>query len=492
MGRGGFWGGSDVVLLILIGLARLPQYAVACVRTASALRGPESAAAWPRVEGLLAVLLAAWTLVPVLARGVDPNGPGISPGRMKRFPLPHFRLLLLGPESTLVHPVYWMLLIASAFAILPLLAGGRPVMGLLTGLLYVTLCVLSPWAVWTTAVVVFTLPRRWLFLVIGLAVAALTVTLVDLGRLVSSQGAEALKPLLGRFLAILPGGWAVRAVRSDAGAVWLLPLAGLGALALVSAAACMTRLIHHPEGSQGGKLRRLSGLTGWPGIRGARSVLVAKEMLFLSRTFDLWIGLAISVAATIYLIAVPHPELWPALAGLFAIGINMQGFSLNSFGLDRGGVDRYRMSPLVGKEILLTKNLALFVVSFGTMAPVVLAALLRFGPAFAAAAVTGAAGSLLLSAAWGNVISVERPSPRNFFGMESEQSGGIVGSVGSLVIWLVPLLIALASFRAGTATVFLLNSIYAALAWLPYRSAQGWAGQVFDRNSEVMRSRLSE
>jgi hypothetical protein len=154
-------------------------------------------------------------------------------------------------------------------------------------------------------------------------------------------------------------------------------------------------------------------------------------------------------------------------------------------------VDRYRLLPLDGGRILESRNTAWLLVAAATLLPVGLAAFVRFGFLTGLAIAAGAAGALFGNAAWGNLVSVRRPSPRPFFSMESsDQAGGIVGAVISLAFWILPLLLTLFALQSGLPAVVVVNILWAALAGAAWRLLLKPSGTAFEREAETMRARL--
>ena len=69
----------------------------------------------------------------------------------------------------------------------------------------------------------------------------------------------------------------------------------------------------------------------------------------------------LALAATVVLLAWPGAPRWGASVGIFAAISAEIAISMNAFGLDGRAADRYRLLPLSGRDVLLSKNAAFFV-----------------------------------------------------------------------------------------------------------------------------------
>ncbi|HSK41601.1 MAG TPA: hypothetical protein VK943_17680, partial [Arenibaculum sp.] len=460
--HGGLWRGGDVLIVTIGGLIKLPDFARGCLVAADRVR-TGAVDGWPRVEMLLAILLLAWIVLPVLVRSVDPAGPGLSPVRMRRYPYSVARLLLVGATGALVQPIYWLLLAASAMVFVPLLSRDAPVPGFVAGVFHLGFCAVAPWIVWLSALAVLSLPRRWLLLLAALALLAGTILYRLNSARIAGIGAADVVEFLRRLTGWLPGHWVARAAAGDgwllhAGALLLVAVFGFGLAAVL-----LARVLNHPGSTDSAKrtLRRPAPAP-WPGLDPSGRALLSREILYTAGTLDFWIGLAIGFGIDLYIVLATEPPAWVLLVGLVAIALSQLPAALNSFGLDGRAIDRFRLLPVTGREILVAKNRAYFVMTLVQIVPLLLVSLLRIDAGIVAAAMAGTFGALLLTATWGNLISVQHPAPRPFVSLDSsEVTGGIIGTAVSLVIWLIPLVLTLFTLTAGLKFIILEHVVFA-------------------------------
>jgi len=165
---------------------------------------------------------------------------------------------------------------------------------------------------------------------------------------------------------------------------------------------------------------------------------------------------------------------------------------MNCFGLDRRAVDRYRLLPLSGRDVLLSKNLAYAMITAVQVGPLILAGAYRFGLVVGLAALCGAAAYWLLLVIWGNWVSVRHPAPREFFNFDNrEQAGGILSQLYALAVEGALILVALIGYRAGPWILLAVQVILLALCAALYRARLARTGRLFEESAELMRERLA-
>jgi hypothetical protein len=304
-------------------------------------------------RGLTAIFLT-WILLPILVREMHVFQRGVSAGRIFRLPFSRTELLAAQVLGSFVHPVVAGLLALSCFVL--------ETVGFAAGILFVIACVtLSSSASVVLAASVRT--RSGLFF----AVAAL------LG--VAAVGSRWLPPQLA-------------APASGGDRISLALLFAWSIAAIAAARGHLGTLLGEP-GAVRSRARSTRTLRDLPGVPRPIGIAAAKELRHLGRTADAFLaaGIALAGAAWVLIAEEPAPGLFAAVPVLVVLA--QAGAPLNAFGLDRGGIDRYRLLPLRGSEVVASKNLA-----FGTLlliqsSPLVVTSAWRFGLLEATALVVG-------------------------------------------------------------------------------------------------------
>ncbi len=99
----------------------------------------------------------------------------------------------------------------------------------------------------------------------------------------------------------------------------------------------------------------------------------------------------------------------------------------------------------------------------------------------------------LVTAAGGNMASINSPAPRAFFNFDSkEQAGGGLALFLATVVWLVPAGVFFGLVWIGMWAVALGMAVLLGIALLIYRAWLERESQVFERAAETMRERLSK
>jgi hypothetical protein len=262
----------------------------------------------------------------------------------------------------------------------------------------------------------------------------------------------------------------------------------------VAVAGCrwgLRRALTHPAtgGSRPGSRRR--GIRTIPGLPAALGAATLKECRYLSRTLDMILGTLFAWGAAVWLLLQSEPNALALLAGIGAL-VSETAMPMNAFGLDRGAVDRYRILPLSGREVLLSKNLAFFIVAAIQVVPLCIAAAFAFGPAESLACLFGFATFALALLMLGNGLSVSEPMPREFFNFDSkEQTGGILGLLYAMLIWVVPAGVGLLARLAGPFVLVGAEALLFGGAVVFYRRLLTGAGRLFEASAETMRARLA-
>lgn len=524
----GPWKSADVVivvfgLLLLAGAQGVVAWAVvrvlgdeaAAARLARALGGiPAELVAVRLLEGSLLVTVAAWLTLPVLTTGLDLRGRRLPPSQLLRHPLRVVEILAYSGMSTLARPPQALLSLTTLVALSPVLALPHPGAAAVAAVPFLALVVLISWAVGLGIDAVLTASRgREVALGLACALALLvalpavmppTRTLNGLEAvgpgasvlLISRDGQHGLLPIVAR---VAPGSAVVQAGVDGFAVEPFAYLAGLVAAGIAWTLWTFRRaLLEPPRLGTGRPALLLAAVTRLPFLRDPLRALAEKELALLLRTMDAPLGLVVGLAGGAAVLAADGHAGLSAVALLPLIVVVEAAIPFNAFGLDRAGCDRYRLAPIDGRTTLLSKNVAWWWVAGLQAAPLLAALLGRHGPRIALSAALLHAALVLATTAWGNVVSIRAPTPREFWNFDSkEQAGGLTslafGVVASVVLLTVAVLTAVADAHLPTAGVLLplgqaIGVGAAALAW-----AWGLSGAAreFDVRAEPMRRRLT-
>ncbi len=504
----GAWRGANVATVIVLGLLGLFAQIAMAAAAVVAYRAGEVPAAIALAEAGLTGVLIGWLMLPILVHSIAGGGTGLVLQRLGQFPLSSVELFAVGALGSLAQPVYWVLMAASLVSLAPFALAPQPLLGLLAGGLYVLAAAMVAWALHLAMSALMSSRRGR---EVALAVTAvlmfgsfplmrgdfdheggrLTYTVMDRTYVLLDVAQQS--GLLATVDRWMPAGW-VGAVAQDEEPGWrLLGLAAGGVAGFGLSILSLRRLLSQPAQGLGGVRTRQSTIVGLPGVSPQLGVTAVKELRYLLRTLDAMLGFAIGLVAAGWMLW--RPEAAPSVLAfcLPIIVLNEMVMPLNAFGLDGTAVDRYRLLPLSGRQVLLSKNLAFVLVVAAEIVLPVLAGLWQAGILFTLAAVCAAAGGVLLMMAWGNQVSVRSPAPRAFFNFDSkEQAGGVLSMLGTTLMWGLPALVGLAANEFGGHGGFLAGEILFMLAaGAIYHTTLPSAGRAFDDRAEEMRSRLA-
>ncbi len=218
--------------------------------------------------------------------------------------------------------------------------------------------------------------------------------------------------------------------------------------------------------------------------RSRTMTLLRKEVRYVLSLSEHALILLITLAFCIYLIGGEGLQA-DALRAVFGIlSILSVGFPMSAFGLDGGGgLDRYAISPLRGSAIVQTKNTAFLIVVGAQRLPILALAIWRFGPAEALWALVEAASLALLVLAWGNVVSVMRPTRPD---AEPTIVDGVIGAGAALL----PCAAAIAILRGDAASIPLKMACMLAAVSVLYYASLRFAGPYFSRHFDRVRALL--
>ncbi len=460
------------------------------------------------LEQCLNTVLMGWLIVPIMVGSTSAEGRGLQPVRMGQYPLGDGDLMAIGLLGRMVQPVYWILMASSLCVLWPLSAVALPTFGLLAGILFLVFSALLAWSIELFGSALFSsrhgremmmLGVLILLIPLGFLVAgdfsmddeAVTFTLGSRSvLLINMDGSEG---LLTKINIISPASWVTSAGSGKNIVQNIFLLVGVVGLSSVLAKVSLRRVMLHPPSSLSSGKGATKSIGGAPWLPVELGPLVLKEIRYLTRTLDHLLGVGMGVAGLVWIMIRPDHLIFVLPLGAANIILNEAAIPLNIFGLDGPGADRYRLLPLNGRQVLLTKNLAFFAVATIQLLPLVLAGLIKGAFALTLTTVFASAAVCLVMAVGGNHVSIHSPSPRAFFNFDSkEQAGGGLALFLAMVIWVVPAGVFFGLLWVGMWAVSLGMLVLLVFAVLIYRWRLSGAGLAFEDNAETMRSRLGK
>jgi hypothetical protein len=360
-------------------------------------------------EKLLLAIFVVW-LFPLMSK----SRLKISTKALRQFPLTLKELFLIKVSSLFI-PVYvWMIVGSSLALIAPLTKAPYPIAGILAVFLFtvgsfffgLTLAHLLKVPLW----------RRLLFLATTILFLALAVYVV--------RSHETLQTIRG--LSFLPASLVVRVV---IGAESWWPIISLFAATVVLGCLALWSFRVSLEVVESSSAQGSSSLKFFPGKTGPLS---HKDIRYFRKLLDYYLGLVASAIGCLYLLIGDAPSnevVWILIIVVFFLNSIM---AFNSFGLDYGpSLDRYRLFPLNGTEVLRSKNVAFLTLVALELLPMFLLAFWKLG---LMAVMFGAIEVALLGLGYmtcGNIFSVNDRFRLEFYRFSSGGSpiDGFVGVV---------------------------------------------------------------
>lgn len=497
--------GANVTIMLVGGLYLLPVFFGHATFAALRMDTDPAGTGALLTELLLFGILAMWFVLPLFVTGIHARGSGVAPSHLLHLPIPVSRLLLVAIAGSFVQPLYWILLVLSTFVFVPLVMAPSPAAGVVAGALFIAGGATLSWALVLAGSALLASRRArefttFLVLILG---TAIFVFFPELSReegdflvtvrdhtwlLMNEAGTEGILVGLRNWT---PGAWVVKAAAGEASLLWIGVLAALAVAAALLAHRAFRRALLHPASSGGGRRGPVRSIGTLPFMGSALGALAYKEVRYLLRTLDALFGLIIGVGVAVFLARRPDAHVAVSVLAVPIILSMIPAIPMNTFGLDRTGVDRYRLLPLDGRGVVLSKNVAFFIVYGLQLLPIWIVTAFRFGPGVALGLMAGSVTYALLVVLLGNVTSVTSPAPRGFFNFDSkEQTGGLLPMLYTFVVWILPGLAGLLALVTVSGMV-VVEVLLAALLIVVYRATLPSVGRRFDARAERMRDRLA-
>ncbi len=519
----GSWKSADhAMLLAIFGLYGVGQAALSIIALllsrptapAEILGIATPALARQLVELNLLNLFGAWLLMPLFARGLMVRGRSLSLAHLLQYPVSVREALISSTLSTLASGTFIGMALMTGLALVPLFALPHPAAAVIGAVPFVATCVALSWAIGVVTSALLSMARGR---AIALGLASAILLLAATPALMSPHRTDdgmALRVLDHDVLLLSREGdrgllhGLSRA--SPANAVVSLghdglrpkPLALLVGLALVSARAAALgfrrSLLHPPQVTtpRRGRLLSSAPVTNLPWMRDPLRALAEKELQFLLQTMDAALVAIVGLVAAIVALR-SDAYWWLALPLLPFMVISEVAIPTNAFGLDRGGVDRYGLAPVTARQVLLSKNVAWAWLAAWQSLPVLLALAARHGARVAVPAAIGQAAYVLIVTAWGNVVSVTAPAPREFWNFDSpQQTGGLTSqlalalaaaALGAAWVTASKLDMAMPGPDVALPATMLGVALAGSLAWV---ASLRWAERELGLHPDLLRERL--
>jgi hypothetical protein len=390
--------GNQGIALIITGLISIKYVQTLRVAAVEISRGRTAV-----LEALLTAIFVVWLLAFVSR---EQRGDGWR--RALCLPLSLKELFAIRIASLLTPPYPWMVLAGSIALCYPISRAPRPFLGIAAALGFNTVAFLLG----VTVSHLLSIPRwrRLLGAVSFILAAAVSVYVLQ-------------QPQPTRLLSVstLPPVNLVARVATTADlSVALVGVAILSALIVFSLIASVFSFRATLQEDSAGATRKLSFGFSFPG---RLSGLVAKDLKHFRRLLDVYLGPLAAVAGCLYLVTVEVASLEISIVFLTMIFLPNSPLAFNCFGLDNlSGLYRYRLLPLNGNAIILSKNFAYVGFVSIQVSPVLLLAGWRLGTAAGLIALTAALSLALAYLAWGNWMSVSHPVKMHFYRFSSSSS----------------------------------------------------------------------
>jgi hypothetical protein len=461
--RAGRINASNLGIFVLLGGIGIVKY----LQQLPAIAGQLPQGNTTKYEMLLAAAFMVW-LLPAMAE----SRRSISSRALLHFPFATRELFFLRLTSVFISPVTWIIVICSLALGYPLTSAPNRAAGM---------AALS------------------LFLLLALAVSLTTADLLStfkmkkllLGGAVASAGAYGLHRLVrGRALpsdfTLWPNRLAANAAVSSQPVRSIAVLFGITVVAFGLSLWAFTRSLQ-PRDYRRSQRFTVLGVIEFPGRFGG---LLRKDLRDFGRLLDLYVVLPIVILFSIYLASTPAPSVtaFGIIPVILFFPASTVGF--NCLGLESPlGLDRYTLLPLTGRDILLSKNLAVAVMLIASFSITLPLSLWRFGAGITALGFIELVVVGLAYFSWGNWMSVKQPFKMQFYRFSSGGSAVdlVLGVIfGSLPGFLTIYLLSKQSYGALWA-IILMMLLYLAL----YYFSVTWSGRRLEQRREAIRGVLS-
>jgi len=346
--------------------------------------------------------------------------------KLLHLPLSLKELFAIRLITLLIPPYAWIVVAGSLAICYPLVAAQNPIAGVIAALLFIafsgftglTIAQLLSLSAW----------RRLLF-------AALVLSGLMIFYLVQESGIEGWSSLLP----YLPATMVKQAALGPRAWVAVGELALLAMAAFFAALWSFKQSLHVAPKGRSQKLTIFSALR----IPGPAGALAAKDFRCFRRLLDPYLGVLAAAVGCLYLVTAEVAS--PGFLLIFLMGVLVLNLAtaFNSFGLDnRASMDRLKLMPLTGTDVLFSKNLAFMMIVGFQIGPLILLGSWRLGPLVGGVGIIAAASMTAMYLAWGNWMSVNYPVKMQFYQFSSSH-GQVIEVLTGIIFGSFPGMIAI-------------------------------------------------
>ena len=396
----------------------------------------------------------------------------LSSDRLRRFPLGVRSLLALRLLSLFLSPIAWLATIVTLLGLSPLLAAPHPLLGSLAGFSFFALTIGVGLSV--SQPLGFARWKRRLFVAVAVA-------------FVLASAYHGAWPLSGSLMAANPATLVTTVAVATTPYAMAVPMGTL----LVGGAAVWCLLLwsflHSIRGGTSERTaRRTTSIARLPGRLGP---LVQREQRSIRRVLDLWMGLLLVLAAAALLLSTSRSSTFRQLIFVIVCAMNTT-VTLNCLGLDRpAGLTRYLILPIRGKDLLLTKNVAVMVVVAAQLMLLLAVGAWQSGFMQLGADIVVAVVLILAHLAWGNIVSVFQP--RRVEPYRFASAGDLATALVSVLIGSTPGVAVMELLRTDLRLKALAIAVIVLFTVAAYYSSLRYAGRAFERQIEIISRRLA-
>jgi hypothetical protein len=207
--------------------------------------------------------------------------------------------------------------------------------------------------------------------------------------------------------------------------------------------------------------------------------LIRKEFRYILHSSEHAFIILISLAFCGYLIGGENLQVDAFRAVLGILSVLSATAPMNTFGLDGApGLDRYGIFGLTGGQIIGTKNKAYIAVIAAQRTPIFLLAAWRLGATETLYGIIETASLMLLTLAWGNIVSVRHPAPPD---AEPLILDGLLGFFASTIPAAITIVVLRGNASRAPALMSAMLLTCGVLYWFSLRFAGPYFMRHFDR-----------
>ncbi|MDJ0842435.1 MAG: hypothetical protein QNK37_38390 [Acidobacteriota bacterium] len=391
--------GMGPVLFLLLAFQMWPVFQADVQAAAFSIQLGES----ERAVRLFRYLFIGWLFLPMLLKSGGLDRAELL--KLQRFPLRRRHYFIIGLVDVLANPLFLSLLVLT-LAAYPIIAAA-PASG----------TALISFGLFVWGAMMFMLLLHDLILIIAnspLWQRRLPLIPIPVAATVWLLQLPALAPLIRRMSDLLPDRLLIKTLLGDTtAAVVLFLLALVATFGMVLSFATLIRVL----GRETGKDRK-AGMDIKrrliPAARTPAQALVRQSLIQIYSGFEPYLAWLVAAGNAAYLLTAPDAEGAALFMGLTLVSFCHTPLAWNQFGHDGGGFLRMLTWPVLGRDLMRTRNLGLALAASLPLFPIILAGGYRFGPVSLLCGLLHAVNLILCLLLQGNFLSLRKPARRFF------------------------------------------------------------------------------